>query len=121
VFADLEAIEPVARMPSVVFDPRREFWLSYQVRQGSSAQKRRAVSARLPGFIAGSTWGVALLGKRAADLLAGIAHAVRLSVAGGVVAVFADGGSLKQTRFRNWANSHAWVSVKTTVISTSFI
>src|SRR6185312_17101022 len=46
-FADLEAIEPVASSPSVVLDPRREFWLSYQVRQGSSAQKRRAVSARL--------------------------------------------------------------------------
>jgi hypothetical protein len=46
-FADLEAIEPVASVPSVVLDPRREFFLSCPVRQGSDAQKRRAGSARL--------------------------------------------------------------------------
>jgi hypothetical protein len=47
-FADLEALEPVARVPSLGLDPRREFFLSCRRRQGRIAQKQaRAVSARL--------------------------------------------------------------------------
>ena len=37
-----------------------------------------------------------MLGKRAADLFAGIAHAVDFVVAGGVIAVFAEADSLQE-------------------------
>jgi hypothetical protein len=39
-FADLEALEPVARVPFLALDPRREFFLSGFFRQGRIAQKK---------------------------------------------------------------------------------
>jgi hypothetical protein len=38
-FADFGAIEPIASRPSVVFDSRREFWLSCPVRHAGAKSR----------------------------------------------------------------------------------